>query len=97
MNADTFPSWQWPDHNIGKRESRRLREEHNRATNAHAELLEASHLLLGVIGSLWTRDSKGPDSETLAAYLGESGDAYEKARLAIKRANQFLQCHQLLR
>lgn len=34
-------SWLWPDHIIGKRESRKLREEHNAVVNSHAELLEA--------------------------------------------------------
>lgn len=34
-------AWLWPDHNIGKRESRRLREEHNALYNSHAELLGA--------------------------------------------------------
>jgi hypothetical protein len=33
--------WHWPDHAIGKRESRRLREEHNAMANEHAELLAA--------------------------------------------------------
>lgn len=27
-------TWLWPDHRIGKRESRRLREEHNGSVNA---------------------------------------------------------------
>lgn len=31
--------WLWPDREIGKRESRKLREEHNRAVNEHAEML----------------------------------------------------------
>lgn len=31
--------WHWPDHTIGKRESRQLREEHNRIANERAELL----------------------------------------------------------
>lgn len=34
-------AWHWPDHIIRKRESRRLREEHNALYNSHAELLEA--------------------------------------------------------
>jgi len=34
-----FKSWHWPDHNIGKRESRRLRDEHNALYNSHAELI----------------------------------------------------------
>ena len=34
-------TWHWPDHVIGKRESRRLREEHNALANSHAELMRA--------------------------------------------------------
>ena len=32
-------TWHWPDHVIGKRESRRLREEHNELADSHAELV----------------------------------------------------------
>ena len=41
-----FMCWLWPDHVIGKRESRKLREEHNALINSHAELLEALRELL---------------------------------------------------
>lgn len=43
MNQTT---WHWPDHVIGKRESRRLREEHNALANSHAELLAALQSIL---------------------------------------------------
>ena len=33
--------WLWPDRTIGKRESRRLREEHNETVNQHADMLAA--------------------------------------------------------
>jgi hypothetical protein len=33
--------WLWPDHAIGKRESRQLREEHNSVVNINADLLAA--------------------------------------------------------
>jgi len=33
--------WHWPDHIIRKRESRRLREEHNARMNERAQLIEA--------------------------------------------------------
>jgi 3-mercaptopyruvate sulfurtransferase SseA len=33
-------AWLWPDHVIGKRESRRLRDEHNGAVNACAEMVD---------------------------------------------------------
>ena len=34
-------SWLWRDRNFGKRESRLLREEHNRTVQQHADLLSA--------------------------------------------------------
>lgn len=34
-------AFHWPDHVIGKRESRRIRDEHNALFNSHAELLAA--------------------------------------------------------
>lgn len=34
-------TWLWSDRNIGKRESRELREEHNIAVNQNVRLLEA--------------------------------------------------------
>ena len=33
-------SWLWPDKRIGKRESRKLREEHNAVVNLNAELVD---------------------------------------------------------
>lgn len=39
--AETHTTWLWPDRNIGKRESRQLREEYNSVYNQRAELLEA--------------------------------------------------------
>lgn len=47
MNTPKF--WHWPDHVAGKRETRRLREEHNAAMNSRAELLEALEHLTGQI------------------------------------------------
>lgn len=38
---DKLKSWLWPDHNIGKRESRRLRDEHNATVNVAVDLLAA--------------------------------------------------------
>ena len=37
----TTQSWLWPDRTIGKRESRRLREEHNALVNEHTAMLDA--------------------------------------------------------
>ena len=42
----TARPWLWPDHSIGKRESRRLREEHNAAVN---ELGTALDLLSSIV------------------------------------------------
>lgn len=41
MTTPKHTAFHWPDHNIGKRESRRIREEHNALYNSHAELLAA--------------------------------------------------------
>lgn len=40
--APFIPFW-WPDHVIGKRESRAIREQHNALFNSHAELLIELH------------------------------------------------------
>ena len=42
----TTQSWLWPDRTIGKRESRRLREEHNALVNEHTAMLDALRELL---------------------------------------------------
>lgn len=39
-----FSFWHWPDHVIYKRESRRLRDEHNAVMNSNARLLAAAIL-----------------------------------------------------
>ena len=38
----------WPDHTIGKRESRRIREEHNLAMNQRAKLIDALKLAVSI-------------------------------------------------
>lgn len=47
--------WHWPDHNIGKRESRRLRLEHNALANEHAELAAANEKLVAVLKEIAER------------------------------------------
>lgn len=47
--ASRFHAWLWPDHFIGIRESRRLREEQNALFNSHCELLECLKLALPVL------------------------------------------------
>lgn len=44
--------WLWPDHAIGKRESRELREEHNSVVNVNAELLWCIRDVLNCDGDL---------------------------------------------
>jgi hypothetical protein len=39
MKNEIESCWLWPDHVIGKRESRQLRDEHNALVNDHAALL----------------------------------------------------------
>ena len=77
--ADWTRSWLWPDHAIGKRESRRLREEHNKLSNSHAELLEALSALLR------QRRSRTPLIET-CDMTDAKIQAYERAEAAIAKA-----------
>ena len=41
-----FSSWLWPNRAIGKRESEKLRKEHNLLVSNHARLLEALRCLV---------------------------------------------------
>ncbi len=56
MADDKHTPWHWPDHVIGKRESRKLREAHNVTVNSHAELLEACERLIRCLS--WVEKSK---------------------------------------
>ena len=47
FEAERFHCWLWPDKNIAKRESRKLREEHNALVNSHAATAEALRDVLG--------------------------------------------------
>ena len=70
-------SFLWPDHNIGKRESRRIREEHNAAINDMSELLEALRETLSWMEDcLMDRQQRGLPSR----------EAYETVRSAIAKA-----------
>lgn len=55
-------SWLWPDHVIGKRESRRLREEHNHLVNELAKLRAKS---AQVVKHFW--EERKRSDELLAA------------------------------
>jgi hypothetical protein len=50
-------SWLWPDHRIGKRESRRLRDEHNATYNALHACREALRYMMDSADAEW--GSKG--------------------------------------
>ena len=73
-------AWLWPDHVIGKRESRVLREEHNAVYNSHAELLEA---LRGVCATY--RTFRNVDRGGLE-WTSTDDAALEQAFAAIERA-----------
>lgn len=45
-------AFHWPDHVIGKRESRRIRDAHNALFNSHAELLEALRKALAILNTI---------------------------------------------
>lgn len=55
MSAPTL-SWLWPDHVIGKRESRRLRDEHNALVNHYVEAIQ---LLLKAESGEHAEDERG--------------------------------------
>lgn len=52
-----FHAFHWPDHVIGKRESRRIRDEHNALFNSHHELLTALAFVLPSIRGAYEQDS----------------------------------------
>ena len=70
--------WLWPDHVIGKRESRRLREEHNALANEQAELLKA----LGEIAD----DACWSDEDTVESLRVRLDNLSEYACAAIAKA-----------
>lgn len=75
----TPSSWLWPDRVIGKRESRRLREEHNRVVNNHAELLQACQLLL---------DAYAPNADYSPSHFQDLHSSVRAAHLAIQNAQK---------
>ena len=70
-------TWHWPDHVIGKRESRRLREEHNALANSHAELSSSLSAMLSVF------NVKRGEIEPIAAFI-----CIEKSRAALDQAKE---------
>lgn len=51
-------TWHWPDHVISKRESRRLREEHNALANSHHELLSIAEAYRNLLKTMAHTDGE---------------------------------------
>jgi len=71
----------WPDHNIGKRESRRIRDEHNALANEHSVMLEAlkkAKYLAACINDASTMRNIGPDIEGILDTCNSVIDQVEK-------------------
>ena len=70
-------TWHWPDHVIGKRESRRLREEHNTLANSHEALAASLSAMLSVF------NVQPGEIEPLAAFI-----CIEKSKAALAKAKE---------
>jgi hypothetical protein len=77
-----YRSWLWPDHVIGKRESRKLREEHNQLVNHCVKLQEACNKMLALF--------QGPNGEFQEQYEDQLSVACEIADAAIAEATKDL-------
>jgi len=73
-------AFHWPDHVIGKRESRHIREEHNALYNSHADLLAALQFCITEEGATAERSHKFALQRLRAIS--------EQARAAIDRATK---------
>ena len=74
-----FSAFLWPDHVIGKRESRRIRDEHNALYNSHAELAAAMGDLFEQCAMMHKHWGEGSNAK-------EAGAAQERARAALAGA-----------
>lgn len=99
MNANHPKAWLWPDRVISKRESRRLREEHNRLVNETSALLEIELQLTALCVQLESamriepmKPKLSPDNETAQGLIRELGlnelHAVAQAADDLHRANQ---------
>ena len=70
-------TWHWPDHVIGKRESHRLREEHNELANSHANLASSLSAMLSVF------NVRPDEIEPVAAFI-----CIEKSKAALAKAKE---------
>jgi hypothetical protein len=73
-------AFHWPDREIGKRESRLIRDEHNALYNSHAELLVAISALAEAYFPWAGAVAKTQGESSLAAHV-------RNARAAIAKAN----------
>lgn len=67
--------YHWPDHVIGKRESRTIREEHNALGNLAHELLDSLHDTYRALREY----TDGAESEAMAAILNRAEEVRAKA------------------
>ncbi|MDO8705375.1 MAG: hypothetical protein Q7J84_10560 [Sulfuricaulis sp.] len=74
-----FSAFLWPDRVIGKRESRRIRDEHNALYNSHAELAGALRDLFEQCATVHKHWGEGDNTRKADA-------AQERARAALKGA-----------
>ena len=82
-------SFLWPDHIIGKGESRRIREEHNAAINDMSELLEALRETLEFAIEANNRLPSPESKEEMESGFGCNSwtvEAFKRARVAIAKA-----------
>ena len=82
-------SFLWPDHIIAKRESRRIREEHNAAINDMSELLEALRETLEFAIEANNRLPPPESKEEMESGFGCNSwtvDVFKRARVAIAKA-----------
>jgi len=85
-----FHAFHWPDHVIGKRESRRIRDDHNALYNSHAELLRALRLCekpmqIALDSAEW-REAHKPDIAQEAPNSPELAFALAAVRNSIAQA-----------
>ena len=76
-----FSAFHWPDHVIGKRESRRIRDEHNVLYNSHAELVTALNGLFKHCAMVHKHWGEGDNTR-------EADNAQEQARAALAKATE---------
>ena len=72
MKTNKF--WHWPDRQIGKKESRRMRDEHNKLANEHSELLAVCEIIADEFRACksWSPGTIGALLAVISKVKGES-------------------------